>query len=579
MPVVEVSDLTVTYLRKKEPALKNVSFKINEGEFVGLLGPLGAGKTTLLYTLVGIIPHTIPARVKGTVVVDGKNPLDHTVAEMVTSIGLVIDDPTVQVFNLTVEDDVAFGPMNLGMPEDEIERNVEYALRATRLKGLEKRHPKELSGGQQQALSIAGVLAMRPKVLALDEPISMLDPVGKSIVLKAINELNLEYGITCIIAESGSDLEEVMNIVNRVVVLNEGEVLVEGDPKVAVEDRLLERIGVGLPQVSELFLKLREKLPDLDVPVSLEEAIELLREYLNEGTIKVRPREGKGGKPSRNPPRMGGSDYVRVSNLHYTYPSGVKALNGVNLTLREGELVGIIGQNGSGKTTLSFCIVGIYKPTNPDAEVIVDGVDVTKSSTFEIIRKVNYIFQNPDAMLFSKDVYEEVSFGPKMLEYDEETTKRLVEDVLKFLGIEEHKHTLIVDLPKYLRTMVGLASVLVLKPRMLIVDEPTNGLDRKESIRLMRHLRELIKEGITFVIITHDMRLVSEFCDRVIVMSNGQVLLDGTPREVFSRHEVLRRASLKPPQITQLAAALRDFGFAEDTLTVNEFLDQLEVVG
>lgn len=577
MSVIEVKNLTVTYLRKKEPALKNISFKVGEGEFIGLLGPLRAGKTTLLYTLVGIIPHTVPAKVQGTVNVDEKNPFEHTVAEMVASIGLVIDDPTVQVFNLTVEDDIAFGPLNLGMPEDEIKRNVEYALRATRLRGLEKRHPKELSGGQQQALSIASVLSMRPKILALDEPISMLDPIGKSIVLSAVKELNREYGIMCIIAESGSDLEEVLNMVTRVIVLNNGEVLVDGDPKLAVEDGLLEKIGVGLPQVSELFLKLKKKLPDLEVPVTLEEAVELLRGYINEGIVKIRPR--KQSKTATSSRSKSGKEYIRISNLHFTYPNGVKALNGVDLTLREGELVGIIGQNGSGKTTLSFCIVGVYKPTNPDAEVVVDGVDVTKSSITEIIQKVNYIFQNPDAMLFSKDVYEEVSFGPRMLEYDEKDIKRLVEDVLKFLGLEEYKHTLIVNLPRYLRTMVGLASVLVLKPRILIVDEPTNGLDRRESIKLMKGLRELMKEGITFAIITHDMRLVSEFCDRVIVMNKGQVLLDGTPREVFSKHEVLEKVSLKPPQITQLAVALKNLGFAEDTLTVEEFLEQLEVVG
>ena len=371
---------------------------------------------------------------------------------------------------------------------------------------------------------------------------------------------------TTVLKPLGTSLSRMVNEMMEAYMTDLGELywtsLLE-DRKQVIQNRMLE--------------KLREKLPDLEVPVTLEEAVELLREYINEGVIKVRPR--KQSKVATSDRSKSGEEYIRVSNLHFTYPNGVKALNGVNLTLREGELVGIIGQNGSGKTTLSFCIVGVYKPTNPDAEVVVDGVDVTKSSITEIIQKVNYIFQNPDAMLFSKDVYEEVSFGPRMLEYEEEEIKKLVDDVLKFLGLEEYRHTLIVDLPRYLRTMVGLASVLVLKPKMLIVDEPTNGLDRKESIKLMRHLRELMKEGITFAIITHDMRLVSEFCDRVIVMNEGQVLLDGTPREVFSKHEELKKASLKPPQITQLAVALKDLGFAEDTLTVEEFLEQLEVVG
>ena len=574
MPVVEVEDLTVTYRRRREPALRGVSFSVREGEFVALLGPLGAGKTTLLYTMIGIIPHTIPARVDGKVLVDGKDPREHTVAEMVSSMGLVIDDPSVQVFNLTVEDDVAFGPLNLGMPEEEIRRNVEYALRVTRLKGLEKRHPKELSGGQQQALALAGVLAMRPKVMALDEPISMLDPIGKGMVLRAIWDLNREYGITCIIAESGSDLEDVLELADRVIVLSEGRVLADGDPSVAVEGGLLEEIGVGLPQVSELFLKLREHFPDLKVPVRLEEAVEMVRELVREGKIRVRPLERRETAADGG----GREEYVRVRNLHFSYPNGVKALDGVDLTLRKGELTAIIGQNGSGKSTLSFCIVGVYKPSNQDAEVTVGGMDVTKAHVFDVIRKVNYIFQNPDAMLFSKDVYEEVSFGLRMLEVPREEADRVVGEVLDYLGLSDYKHTLIVDLPRFLRTMVGLASVLALRPEMVIVDEPTNGLDRRESVVLMKKLRELMSRGMSFVVITHNMRLVSEFCDRVVVMNRGRVLLDGTPREVFSQREKLEEASLKPPQITQLAQALSDLGFAEDTLTVEEFLEQVEVV-
>ncbi|MCS6785306.1 MAG: energy-coupling factor ABC transporter ATP-binding protein, partial [Candidatus Caldarchaeum sp.] len=233
--------MNVTYLHRQEKALTEVSLSIDKGEFVGLLGPLLSGKTTLLHLLNGLIPHVIPARIEGEVLVDGKNPRDFLVAEMSEHVGMVLDDPTVQVFSLTVKDDISFGPLNLGMPLDEIEERVAYAAEVTRLKPLLMRHPKELSGGQQQALSLAGVLAMRPKVLALDEPISMLDPIGKSLVLEEIKELNEKYGLTCIIAESGADLEDVLNIVTRVVVLDSGRIVFDGDPDEAVRNDVISR--------------------------------------------------------------------------------------------------------------------------------------------------------------------------------------------------------------------------------------------------------------------------------------------------------------------------------------------------
>lgn len=572
MALIEFRDVTFTHLHKNNPALDRINLKIDEKEFVALLGPLGAGKSTLLYSLNGVVPHLLPGHLKGDIVVDGKNTKDHDVAELVTSVGLVIDDPTVQVFNLTVIDDVEFGPLNVGVPPGEIPARAEYSLSASRLKGLETRHPKELSGGQQQALSLAGVLAMRPKVLGLDEPISMLDPIGKNMMLQAVREINEKFGATCIIAESGADLEDVMNLVDRVIVMDEGRILAEGDPKVAVEDRLLEKVGVGMPQVSLLFHELRKKVPDVEIPAKLDDAIRPLSDYLEKGVIKVQKRgasKPQSGQVAKSTP------YVDVENLTFVYPGGVKALDNVSFQLRRGELTGIIGQNGSGKSTLAQCIVGVYKPSNPDAEIRVDDVDVVKSPTRDIVTKANYVFQNPDYMLFSKDVNEEVGFGLKMLEYPREKINEIVDETLKLLGLEEYKKTLINDLPRYLRTLVGLASVLVLRPDILIIDEPTNGLDRRESLRLLRYLRELQGKGLTFAIITHDMKLVSEFCDRVVVMNEGKILLDGKPAEVFSSQEQLRQASLRPPQIAQLAQALESYGISPTTLSVDDFVDQL----
>jgi len=574
MAVVELHDVTFTHLHREKPALSKINLEIKQGEFVGLLGPLGAGKSTLLYSLTGAVPQILPGRLTGDIIVDGKNTKDHQVAELVTCVGLVIDDPTVQVFNLTVEDDVEFGPLNVGVPTDEIPARAEYALTASRLKGMENRHPKELSGGQQQALSLAGVLAMRPKVLGLDEPISMLDPIGKQSMLEAVRNLNKEYGTTCIIAESGADLEDVLNLVDRVVVMDEGRILADGNPRVAVQDGLLDRVGVGMPQIAILFHELKKRAPDVEIPVRLDDAISLLTDYIRKGIVKVQSQERRTVAKTHD-----SNPYVEVEHLTFTYPGNVTALNDLKFNLWRGEFTGIIGQNGSGKSTLAQCLVGVYKPSDNRARILVGGVDIKSAPLREIITKVNYVFQNPDYMLFSRDVDEEVSFGLRMLEYPKEKIPSIVEETLTLLGLQEYRKTLISDLPRYLRTLVGLASVLVLKPDVLIIDEPTNGLDRRESLRLLNYLRGLQSKGLTFAIITHDMRLVSEFCDRVVAMNDGRILLDGTAEEVFSSQDELRKASLKPPQITQLAQALRQYGFSPNTLTVEDFARQLEAGG
>lgn len=572
MALIELKNVNVTYLHHVEKALNGINLSIEKGEFVALIGPLLSGKTTLLYLLNGLIPHVIPAHIEGEIIVDNKSPKSFLVAQMAETVGLVLDDPSVQVFSLTVKDDISFGPLNLGLPLNEIEERVEYAAEVTRLKPLLMRHPKELSGGQQQALSIAGVLAMKPKILALDEPISMLDPIGKSMVLEEIRELNQKYGITCIIAESGADLEDVLNIVSRVIVLDRGRIIFDGDPDDAVASGTIAQVGVGTTHIAELMLKLRERGLPVEIPATIDRAEQELRKLLMTNLVKVRKTEKKTARK-----KVRGAPLIEARHITYVYPGEVKALDDVSITLYEGELTAFIGQNGSGKSTLALTLVGVYRPTNPDAEIKVLNLDILKADPKDIVKRVNYVFQNPNNMLFSRTVFEEVSFGLKNMKYPADKIPQMVEKVLELLGIADAKNTLIIELPRFLRTLVALASVLVLEPRLIIIDEPTSGLDRKDSVKLMDILRNLQSRGMTFVIITHDMRLVSEFADRVVVMSNGKIILDGPPDEVFAQKEILSSASIKPPQITQLAQRLSDFSFRPDTITVEDFLAQLAV--
>ncbi|MGQ4833664.1 MAG: ABC transporter ATP-binding protein [Candidatus Asgardarchaeia archaeon] len=587
-PIIKLENVSFTYLHRKNPVLKNVSLEINPGEFVSLIGPLGAGKSTLLYTLNGVIPHHFPGKLEGKVLVDGLDTRKHSIVDLARHVGLVVEDPQIQIFNITVEDDVAFGPINLNLPEEEIGERVEYALEVLRLKELRKRHPRELSGGQQQRVALAGVLAMRPKLIALDEPISMLDPIGKSEVLAAIKELNQKYGIACLISESGSDIEQVIELATRVVVINDGQIILDSEVHEALKDELLQELGVGLPQVVKLFLKIKQKYNlDIKVPAKVDEAIELLRKLITEGKLKIKKElsedtvknANESSKSTKNQGKPNKEPVLIASNLWYTYPGGVTALKGVSLKLYPGELTALIGQNGSGKSTLALTLAGAYMPTNHDSLIMVNGINIRKMPLQQRIKYVNYVFQNPDNQLFSARVWDEISFALKMIGESADVIKKRTEEALKIFGLENIRKRQIVDLTKDKKTLVAIASVYVLKPKVMIIDEPTGGLDRKSATALMQHLVEMKKQGNSVVIITHDMRLVYEFADRVIVMHDGKILLDGKPGSVFSQFEILKKAFIVPPQISRVAAALHEFGVPPTVYRVDELFNYFEESG
>lgn len=577
--IIEVNNLSFIYLHRKNPVIKNINLKIREGEFIAIIGPLGAGKTTLLRSFNGVIPYYFPGKLQGDVIVNRTmNTRKNDILKLSRYVGMVLDDPSTQIFNLTVEDDVAFGPINIGLPFDEIERRTKYAIDILRLNGLEKKHPKELSGGQQQRVALAGALAMRPQLIVLDEPISMLDPIGKREVLESIKELNRKYNIACVIAESGSDLEEVITLTNRAIIMNDGQILFDGSPSDALATGYLEELGIGVPQVAELFKKISVRLGEkLRIPVSIEEAADAIRTLIKQGKIQIN-KEKVTEHIELFKEELVAKEYkeqepiVIADKIWFTYPNGTVALKGINLMINKGELVAFIGQNGSGKSTLALNLAGALKPTNNDATIIVDGIDVVRTDTTKLITHINYVFQNPDVQLFSKNVYEEIIFALRMKGYSPSKIKERAQEVIDMLGITFTKKQ-IFDLTKDVKTLVALASVLVLKPSVLIVDEPTSGLDRKSSIALMEIFKELRNRGHTIVIITHDMKLVYENCDRVVVMNDGQILLDGTPRQVFSQVDILKSAYIKPPQITQLAYALTEYGIPTTVYMVDEFLN------
>jgi len=561
MAIIEVKDLTFKYPNSKEPALKNVSLTVERGEIVVVMGPTGAGKSTLAYCLNGTIPHFIEGgEFKGTVKVCGMDTREHPIRILAQKVGLVFDDPEIQMFGMKVFECVAFGPANLGVPLDEINKRVKYSLEACRLKGFEYRNPYQLSGGEKQSVSIASALAMLPEVLVLDEATAMLDPLGRERIYSVVKELNEEYGITFIVITQ--DSEEVAPIADRIVIMDKGRILLDKPPREAFREvELLEKVGIRIPPVVYLANKLREKgLWSGETPLTVEEAKEIMRKLVKK---KVKPPEEKkveAGKP-----------IIRVENVSFVYPGGVKALSNVSLTIREGEITAIIGQNGSGKTTLAKLLNGLLKPT--EGKVLVEGVETTKKTVAELSKVVGYVYQNPDLMLFSPTVEEELAFGPRNLGVPEDEIKERIKLVLEKLKITKYRRTPPSMLPRGIRKRVALGSILTMKPKVVVVDEPTTGQDWLESLWIMDILKELNNEGHTILVISHDMELVARYTNRVIMMSQGRILIDSDVRTAFTMREELSKASIAPPQAARLAQELSDLGIPPTILHVEELLE------
>jgi energy-coupling factor transport system ATP-binding protein len=555
--LVDARDVWVKYRGANDYALKGVSVSVSEGEVVAVVGPTGAGKTTLCKVLSGIIPNFgAYDDFKGNVTVDGKSTVGKRVGEISRSCAMVFQDYESQLFRTTVELEVAFGPENLCLSRDEILKRVRRSLELVGLVGFEKRYSFALSGGQKQRLAIASMLALQPKVLILDEATSDLDPRGKREVYAVVRRL-LDEGAIRSLVMVDHHLDKVAEFADRVVLMDSGRVVMEGGTEdVLSEVDLLRSLGLNPPEPAELFhdLGLRSK----PLPMTVEEALErmpALRNFRKPSEEEVNSRE-----PA-----------VEVEDLWFAYPGGDWVLKGVNLTVRSGEMVGLIGQNGSGKTTLAQTIMGILKPRR--GRVRLFGKDVTSQDLMERAVTVGYVFQNPDYQIFTKSVYEEIAYGLRARGMGEEEVRKRVEEVARMVGLSELLDEDPFFLPKAHRQRVAVASVLALNPKVVILDEPSTGLSPGETRALMDLARELNRKGTTFIIITHEMWVVAEYCNRVVLMSDGNVVLDAPTRKAFSMGDFIRKYEIEPPAVTEISRRLLGTTY----LTVREFVESVEV--
>lgn len=569
-PAIELERVTFAY-PGAEPALRDVSLRVEPGEFIAVMGANGAGKTTLCLLLNGVIPNVIGGTIEGQIEIDGLATVEHHVYELAERVGVVLQDPDSQILATSVLAEVAFAAENLGVPRDEMVRRIGRALGLVRLSGFETHAPEELSGGQKQRLAIAAGLVMEPPIFVLDEPTAQLDPIGNGEVFDVLERLNRENGTTVVVATHNS--EDVARRAHRIVVLEAGRIVADGPPaEVFAQIELLDRVGINVPEVVRIQASLGDALAAaplaLDVPAAaarISEALEAGRLQVASPARQERPEHGRA-------PTEGVQ--IEVRNLRFTYPGeSSPALNGIDVQIERGEFVALIGQNGSGKSTLIKCLAGLHEPQA--GEIWVDGERVTRASARTLPRRIGVVLQNPDTQLFRMSVREEIVFGLQNLRVPLEEQEDRIRNALLVTGLEEVEQVYPFKLSFGDRRKVAVAAIVAMGPEVLVFDEPTTGQDYVGRYRLCEIAEELNRRGTTVIMITHDMDLVARFARRTVVLGLGSVLFDGPMRAAFAQPEMLRQTYLRPPQATELAQALGSFGMPAEACSVAEVLAAL----
>lgn len=551
--IINVDDVSFSYGTQTEQALSHISLSVNKGDFIGIIGPSGAGKSTLAACLSGAVPHHYTGTFFGSVMVDGHDTCEASLTDVSQIVGSVLQDIDTQMVASVVEDEMLFGLENFGVPHDQIEQRVSETLETVGISDLRDREIATLSGGQKQKVAIAAILAMRPRVLVLDEPTAALDPASSTLVFETLREANRTLGITIVVVEQKVAL--LSEYCNRVLVLNHGKIALQGEPhEVFAHTDELRAIGVDCPRVTRIFNSLEADglvsgTPCLDV----DEAERLISGIVDpaHASSDIQAPAGSPHAPSLRPHAKDAEPVLTFDHVEFAYPNG-GAVHDLSLTLYPGELVGIVGQNGAGKTTLTKLLTGLLKPAS--GSVRVTGLDTAAVPTSRIAREVATLFQNPDRQICKDTVLDEVAFGLELAGIDRAEALRRAQLVIDRFGLPADEAPF--SLSRGQRQMVALASVVVVEPKIVVLDEPTSGLDYRECMTVMETVRTMAERGCAVIMVCHDMEVVSDFAERIVVMADGHILDRGRTHELFSNIDLMRRAYVEPPQVIELSRRL-----------------------
>lgn len=618
MGIIRAEKLGYDYVEYREDdespevthALRDVSLDVKEGEFIAVLGHNGCGKSTLARQINALLVPT-----EGTMWIDSMNTAESKDLWKIRQMaGMVFQNPDNQIISSVVEEDVGFGPENLGVETDEIWRRVDRALEQTGMIAYRKQSPNRLSGGQKQRVAIAGVMAMKPRCIVLDEPTAMLDPNGRREVIRAVRDLNRKEGVTVILITHY--MEEVIDA-DRLFVMDEGKIVMSGAPREVFSDvDRLKALRLDVPQVTLLAHELIGRGMDLDPGIlSREEFVDAIcalpwakRAASSAETAgDVRTREKTGGDARTREKTAGApmadrhdarntneklynidneaaeDSSLRLEDVSYLYGAGTayetRALDHVTLTIPQGQFVGVIGHTGSGKSTLVQQFNALLRPT--EGRVLFHGQDVWGGGYDRRTLRfhVGLVFQYPEHQLFENDVLTDVCFGPKNQGLEKEECIRRAKEALRQTGVpEELFSSSPFELSGGQKRRVAVAGVLAMNPDVLILDEPTAGLDprgRDEMFDVIERMRA--ERNMTIILVSHSMEDVARHVDRLIVMNGGKAVFDGPPRSVFAHYKELETMGLAAPQVTYVMHALAERGLpvAATAMTVEEARDEI----
>lgn len=541
-PIISFRNFSFQYRAQKKPTLYNINLDVYPGERVLIAGPSGSGKSTLASCINGLIPFSYPGECTGTLIVDGVDAPKSSIFELSRHVGTVLQDPDGQFIGLTVAEDIAFALENDCVPQQEMH---ETTRRVAQLVGVENHlayAPHELSGGQKQRVSLAGVMVDQVKILLFDEPLANLDPATGKQAIELIDEIQRKSDTTVIIIEHR--LEDVLwRNVDRIILVNDGRILADLRPDELLSGSLLAENGIREP----LYVT---ALRYAGVSITPEKHPAHVNTLTLSEADKAKVREWFTSRPPAAP-KEERPVLLEVKHLSFGYTKERKNLEDISFQIHKGEMLAIVGRNGAGKSTLSKLICGFETPDS--GTICMDGRDIGGDSIRKRATRIGYVMQNPNQMISKTMIFDEVALGLRQQGLAEEEVRARVEDTLKICGLYAFRNWPISALSFGQKKRVTIASVLVMGPELIILDEPTAGQDFRHYTEIMEFLRGLNERGVTVVMITHDMHLMLEYTPRAIAFSDGRLIADTSAAGVLCDPELVRRAALKETSLFTLA--------------------------
>ena len=556
--IIEFKDFSFQYRVQAEPTVKNINLSIYEGEKVLIVGPSGSGKSTLAHCINGLVPFFYDGIVTGQLNINGNDATKMNIFELSNIVGTVLQDPDSQFIGLTVGEDIAFKLENYCISQDEMIDRVDKSAELVDIKKELYSSPYKLSGGQKQRVTLAGVTVDDVKILLFDEPLASLDPATGESAIELIDKMQKQNNKTAIIIEHR--LEDVLHCdVDRVIVMDKGEIIADTTIDEIIRKDILRKVGIREP----LYLTaLRYADCEINDTLKLKniETLELgeYKEKLKDWYENIEVYESD---ENQNP-------ILELDNICFSYNNEKQILKNVSFKINKGDMAAIVGRNGAGKSTISKLVCGFYKPTS--GRILFDGKDMVDYTIKERSEKIGFVMQNPNQMISKTMVYDEVAFGLKIRGLSDSEIKERVEETLRICGLYGYRNWPISALSFGQKKRVTIASILVLNPDMIILDEPTAGQDFKHYTEIMEFLVDLNKKGVTILMVTHDMHLMLEYTNKVIVLSEGEKIADNIPAYILTNKEIIEKANLKETSLHQLALKC---DIEDTTKFVNKFID------